>query len=299
MKNRIILEELYEQVRSRLEMGVHNGRFYKKENGNWTFIASSEFAMIMRGMYSEEEQKLISSAAIREVQERLLQDPYVQLEFVDDKEEGYICLANSVFDVKLGKILADKKGDFSYYLNFDYIEQPKRMCQRFDLYIESVFPEEAKVKRKLLLQILGYCLSDLTKAKAAFFFIGESNSGKSTMLELIKRILPERTVTSIPLYRMENRFNLARLAEARVNICSEITEKSFAAVDIFKMLTSNETITAEHKGGKPFEFRLKCKSLNAGNVLPDLKATEGMEAIINRMILLIFPVSVPKCNPAN
>ena len=294
MPKRISQENLYETVKTHLTIGVHHGRFYLKTEKNWEPILPAELAVKIRHLYKEDEQKLISASAVKEIQERLLQDPYIQLEFVDDENEDYICLHDGVFNVNTGSEEKEEIGSFSYYLNFSYIPKEERKAKTFDAYISSVFPKEADVKRRLLLQILGYCLSDFTKAKAAFFFIGESNSGKSTMLELVKRILPEQTVTSIPLYRLENRFNLAKLAEARLNICSEISEKSLASADIFKMLTSNETVTAEHKGGKPFEFRLKCKSLNAGNVLPDIKGNEGIEAIINRMVLLLFPVSISR-----
>lgn len=287
-------EKIYNEVKKLREIGVHHGRFYMKEDQNWKPVLPADLALKIRSLYTEEEQTFISVSGIKEVQERLLQDPYVQIEFVDEKNPDYICLKSRIFNTATGQQEENDVGDFSYFLNFDYLKEDERKTPVFDRYIQSAFPKETEVKRRLLLQILGYCLSDYTKAKAAFFFIGESNSGKSTMLELVKRILPEQTVTSIPLYRLENRFNLAKLSEARVNICSEISEKSLASADIFKMLTSNEVITAEHKGGKPFEFQLKCKSLNAGNVLPELKNGEGMAALINRMVILLFPVSIPQ-----
>lgn len=294
MTQKIRQEQIYEKLKHAKKVGVHHGRFYLKTEKSWKVIIPADMAVYIRSLYEEDEQKYISASAVKEAQERLLQDPYVQLRFIDDENSNYIRIQNGVFDVTTGHHEPNKVGEFSYALNFNYLPQNEREKPIFDEYINSVFPEGKEVKRKLLLQILGYCLSDYTKAKAAFFFIGESNSGKSTMLELVKRILPEQMVTSIPLYRLENRFNLARLSEARINICPEISEKSLASADIFKMLTSNETVTAEHKGGKPFEFRLKCKSLNAGNVLPDLKNGEGMAALINRMVILLFPVSIPQ-----
>lgn len=287
-------EKIYNEVKKLREIGVHHGRFYMKEDQNWKPVLPADLALKIRSLYTEEEQTFISVSGIKEVQERLLQDPYAQLQFVDEKNPDYICLKSGIFHTETGQQEENDVGDFSYFLNFDYLKEGERKTPVFDRYIQSAFPKETEVKRRLLLQILGYCLSDYTKAKVAFFFIGESNSGKSTMLELVKRILPEQTVTSIPLYRLENRFNLAKLSEARVNICSEISEKSLASADIFKMLTSNEVITAEHKGGKPFEFQLKCKSLNAGNVLPELRSGEGMAALINRMVILLFPVSIPQ-----
>lgn len=293
MAQKIERDQIYERLKNAKKVGVHHGRFYLKTEENWRAILPAELAVEIRRLYREEEQQYIAASTIKEIQEQLLQDPYVQLRFTDDDSEKYLCLKKGVFNTDTGRTESGNTYSFSYFLDFTYIDVNERETPSFDAYIKSVFPGETEVKRRLLLQILGYCLSDYTKAKAAFFFIGESNSGKSTMLELVKRILPEQTVTSIPLYRLENRFNLARLSESRINICPEISEKSLASADIFKMLTSNEMVTAEHKGGKPFEFRLKCKSLNAGNVLPDFKTGEGMAALVNRMVILLFPVSIP------
>lgn len=291
---KITVQEIYNLAKEKLQIRTFQDQFFQKSEENWKPILPTQLVKLIRKAYSEDEQKFISSSAVKEVLERLLQDPYMQADFVDKKNENFIRLSNAVFNVKDGREERQKIGEFSYYLNFTYVPVEYRECPVFEGYLKSVFPEETEVKRRLLLQILGYCISDYTKAKAAFFLIGASNSGKSTMLELVKRILPEQSITYIPLYRLGNRFNLARLANAKLNICSEISEKSFDAVDILKMLTSNEFVTAEHKGGRPFEFRIRCKSLNAGNVLPELKTPEGINAIVNRMILLLFPVSVPK-----
>lgn len=293
MKKKIGTEELYSRIKSEMTVGVRHGRFFVRTEDNWSAILANDLAIRIRSLYREDDQKLISASAIKEVQERLLQDPYAQLSFLDEGNEKYIKLKHSVFNVEKGSV-ESLEGDFSYFYNFDYIRKEERKMPIFEKYINSVFPNDNKVKKKLLLQILGYCLSDYTKAKAAFFFIGVSNSGKSTIFELLKKVVPAQFVTAIPLYRLDNRFNLARLSEARINLCSEISEKSFIAADIFKMLTSCEVVTAEHKGAKPFEFRVRCKLLNAGNILPEIRQEDGAEAMLNRMILLLFPVSITK-----
>ena len=295
MKKIIQISDIYEKTQSQYVLGVRQNRLYIQEEGHWFPIGENELAIKIRAMYSPQERLLISSSAIKEVAERMLQDPEIQLHFVEETAEKYIRLRGSVFDVEEGKLVHNVQGEFGYFLDCNYIEDPdKRVMNNFNTFLESAFPEEYESKRKLLLEILGYVFSDYQKAKAAFFLIGETNSGKSTILEFVQRLLPRECVTSIPLYRLESRFNLARLANSRLNVCTELSEKSFASSDIFKMLTSNEVVTAEHKGCKPFEFRLRCKSLNAGNLIPDIKNVEGMRAIINRMVILLFPVSIPK-----
>lgn len=294
MKN-LKAEEVYSQIKASLKIGVWHRRFYIMESNNWHLILRDDLAVTIRQLYNEEEQKKLSTATIKEVLDRLSQDPYLQLHFIDETEESYVKLKNTVFNVEKGRI-DSVSGYFSYYVDFEYLEESKRNLAIFDRYVSSVFPEETKEKRKLLLQIIGYCISDYTKAKVSFFLVGASNSGKSTILELIKKIMPEQLVTSIPLYRLNNRFNLAKLSEAKINLCTELSEKSFAEIDVFKSMTSCETVTAEHKGGKPFEFRIRCKSLNAGNMLPDIQCNASTPALINRLVILLFPVSIPKEN---
>lgn len=292
MKKQIDTQSVYEKVRETLDIGVRQNRLFIKGGKNWTTISAIELAITIRSLYREEEQKLISSGTVKEVIERLLQNPSIQLCFIEETEDHFIKLKDEVFDVDIGALNENIKEDFGYFMDFSYVESSRRNMRTFEAYLHSVFPDDLDRKRKLMLEIIGYVLSDYTNAKAGFFFVGASNSGKSTVLELVRKILPESAVTTIPLYRLENRFNLARLADARVNICTELSEKSFSSVDIFKIMTSNEVVTAEHKGSKPFEFRIKCKSLNAGNMLPDIKGVEGIGAIINRMIILLFPKSI-------
>lgn len=288
-------EDIFRKIISSLRLGIRHNRIYIDDEG-WKPILLCDFEVKIRELYPKEIRAEISTGVVKEAVERLLQEPSLQLHFTEETEEKYLNLENGIFDSESGKMLDDIGGlNFGYTLNFKYTCKDRK-SKHFEHFCESTFSEHTQEKRKLLLQILGYVVSDYAKAKTGFFLIGESNSGKSVILELLQRILPDQSVTSIPLYRLDNRFNLARLADARVNINTEVSEKSFKAVDIYKILTSNEIVTAEHKGKRPFEFRLRCKSINAGNVLPEIGNQEGMEAILNRMTILLFPVSIKKAD---
>lgn len=208
MKKQIEISEIYEAVKRNLKVGVRQNRIYVKREQNWHPLLQSQFAIEIRRLYSEAEQKRISSGSVKEVIERLLQDPSLQIQFVEETERDWIKLRDVVFNVETGKIDKKMDKDFGYFLNFSYIEPDKRQghMQNFDKYIASVFPEDTETKKQFMLEILGYVLSDYTNAKAGFFFIGESNSGKSTILELIQRILPEHAITNLPLDMLSNRF---------------------------------------------------------------------------------------------
>lgn len=292
---RYSVSEVYEKVVRSTQWGIKNKKIFCKGKKYWKELTEEEAFIKIRGLYSTEEQSNISTACVKEVVERLRQSPELQICFLEEFQEKYLNLENGIIDVENCELLLTKdRFKFGYCLKFNYLSIKKRQQKEFENFCKTTFPEDTEIKRKLLLQILGYCISDYLKAKTGFFLIGESNSGKSVVLELLRRVLPEKSVSAIPLYRLNNRFNLGRLENVRVNICTELSENSFSALDIYKMLTSNEIITAENKGGNPFEFRLRCKSVNAGNMMPTLKQLEGMQAILNRMTILLFTVSVAK-----
>lgn len=279
-----------------LPFGVRNGTIYTDKGDYWERTEDRDVILKICAQFPDPDQAYLSDSAVKDTVCRIKNTPAKQLEFTDETNQNYINVRNGVYDVEACTLKTrNKELKFSYVADFQYESNVTiEKTPVFKKFTESVFPEEKEVKTKLLLEILGYAISDYQTAKAGFFFIGASNSGKSTLLEVVKKLLPEKSVTAIPLHRLTNRFNIARLDGARMNICSEINEKSFAALDLFKQMTSNEVVTAEHKCQTPFEFRLKCKSLNAGNMLPQISALEGMDAILNRMVILYFPVSVDK-----
>lgn len=294
MKKNISAAEIYVRAKAQLNLCVRNNTFYIKDGGFWKRLSSSELAVKIRALYTENDQPLISSGSIKEVMERIQQDPKLHIHFLDEDNTDLINIGNGVFNASTGKLENPGDSNFLCRLDFHYISQVNRKSPNFEKFISSLFPEERDTKRQLLLEALGYSLSSYTQGKVAFFFIGASNSGKSTILELLSRLFPADLVTTIPLNRLSNRFNLARLADSRINICTELDENSLSATEIFKQLTAGEVVTAEHKGCKPFDFRLRCKSMNAGNVLPSIKNDGGMPAMLNRMVILIFPVSIAK-----
>lgn len=271
-----------------------NGTIYTKEEKYWKKREMKEFKELVSGLFDEHEQFFLATSRIEEAIKRASNVPQNQIKF--NEEEHLINLENGIYDVQQGILLERTDDvDFSYVMQFEFDDGATlENAPNFLKFVGSVFPDDTEKKTKLLLQALGYGLSAYTTGKCGFFFIGKSNSGKSTLLEVFMMVIPEEVITAIPLHRLSNRFNLARLDGAKVNVCMEISENSLTALDMFKMMVSNEKVTAEHKNEKPFNFRIKCKSFNAGNMLPAIDKLEGMDAIINRMVILLFPVGIPK-----
>lgn len=288
-------ENIYHQALEQILFGVNDRNLYVFQKLYWQKVTDVNAAQLICNVLPQDIHGSISDGMIKEAVKRIKNTPKLQIHFANDENENLINVVNGVFDVNKGGLMMDTNLNFPYLMDFTYLEDAKlEDAPVFGKFVADIFPEATIKKTQLLLEMFGYCLSEYTKAKGAMFFIGVSNSGKTTLLNLLARVFPNEAVSAVPLSRLGNRFNLAKLASSKINICTELAENSFNALDVFKQLTSGDIVTAETKGGAPFEFKTRSKIISAGNVFPELKALEGMDAIINRMVLLLFDVSIEK-----
>ena len=141
------------------------------------------------------------------------------------------------------------------------------------------------------MQIIGYCLSDCKGAKAAFFFRGKRDSGKSVTLDFVSRLLGEDVISAVYLHDMNQKFEIAHLAGAKINLVGETKDGKMnaEAINTYKMATGGDRVTGAYKGKDSFSFRVRCKFVYAGNSLPSISGSQdSTDAVISRMRVLAF-----------
>lgn len=189
-----------------------------------------------------------------------------------------------------------KEDKFTYCVDATFCDDPEPLLHTptFDSFCATSLEGDEK-KRQLLLEIVGYCLSDCTGAKCAFFLKGEPNSGKSIMLEFISKLLvPSSAISSIPLHKLHERFNRAALYGKKINVAGEIKGKSLTDISTFKSITGGDQIEAEFKGKNMFFFTPRCKLVFAGNTLPGSSESDATAAFANRLAVVLFNKSIPE-----
>lgn len=150
------------------------------------------------------------------------------------------------------------------------------------------------LKRKLLLEIIGYCCCDSAAGKCALFLKGAPDSGKSVIAEFIRHLFDDTLVSAVPLHKLSDRFNTAELFGKKLNIVGEVKAKKLSDITSFKMVTGGDRMQAEHKGKDPFYYSPKAKLLFSGNALPGTAEADSTAAFTNRLVVLLFNYSVPK-----
>lgn len=122
---------------------------------------------------------------------------------------------------------------------------------------------------------------------------GPSNSGKSVIARLLEAVVGRENTVAGTLQRLEDRsqrFETAKLVDRRLAIFAECQDYS-GPLQNLKALTGGDTIPAEIKGGRHFDFRFTGGLVLVGN--GPIRCSDPSGAVINRRRSLIVPEVVP------
>lgn len=210
---------------------------------------------------------------------------------------GLINCLNGVLDITGDKPVLRSREElpdavFTYCIQANYREGPLN-APCFNQYCRLSLGSD-KAKRRLLLEIIGYTLSDATNAKTAFFFIGKPSSGKSKILNFIEKLVGQENVSHVPLHELSDQFLRAQLYNQKINLQGELSGSPLKNIAYFKNLTGGDCVSAAFKGKDPFEFVFRGKLIFAGNVLPTSRDADVTNAFLERLTVLAFTQSVPK-----
>lgn len=133
--------------------------------------------------------------------------------------------------------------------------------------------------------------------KKAMIFVGEGDTGKTTLLQVITNLIGTKNISGIPLQKMAtDKFAAAQMFEKHANIVDELDPRDIAGTGNFKIATGGGTISGEYKFGNQFVFSNFAKLTFACNKIPDVKDFDD-EAYFNRWIVIRFGKTIEKKIP--
>ncbi len=266
------------------------GKFYKYEAGVYNEKLNEEILQIIkRHCYDE----LLKKNHLTNVLEEWKVDITIRPE--DLNNEPYILnLKNGLINLRTMKL---SKHNSSYkstiQLHVEYKPELKLYdAKLFNEYLDRCIPDEAT--RLQAQEMLGYTYLAICPEKF-FILTGETNTGKSTFLDIIEFIIGEKNKSNVPLQKLDENFKSVHLFNKLINICADLPQTALKDAGNLKMLTGGDWIYAEHKGVDGFNFKNKAKLIFSCNQLP-LNEAEQSEAFYNRLILLLFPYRIANNN---
>lgn len=297
-KKNIKLEDLFNFIICKEKIRILNNSIYiYNENlGYFEYIEESKELIEINKFISSEIRAKIQPRFLSDIVKKLKSEPTIQIRNEDiNKDKNLINCQNGVIKLDNGELMKhEKRYLFTYCIKANFLSNKDEIsAPNFEVFLETSL-ENDKDKRKLLLEIIGYLVSNYNEAKRSFIFLGKAHSGKSLLSKLIARLIGEKEVSNIPLHKLGDRFNIAELSNHRININAELSSCKLNNIDVFKSIVGGDYLTGEYKGQSPFSFKCRTKLLFCGNFMPELKDLEVGDAFTDRLVFLLFNVSIPE-----
>lgn len=292
--------ELLPQLKDRAAFFYGTWRIY--DGGVWGERDGSE----MRRFVRKELRAMrrfgvnVSQNRIRSIASMLEDDLYLpDRAIVEQHEERkkYVPLRNGLFNLET-MCLEPHRPDlrFTYRLDFDFDENAS--APHFIRYLQTslVLPGGRETDHdlvRLVKQALGYSLTARTDLKTSFWLVGAKDSGKSTLIALLKNMWGALYGT-IDLNQLgTNRFLLAGIAGKRVIAFTEATGNTVLPDALYKALVGgSDEIYADVKNRDPITFKPEAKVWWGMNEMPRIVDRSG--ATTRRIIIIPFNRSIPE-----
>lgn len=205
----------------------------------------------------------------------------------------FIPLLNGVFNFQTKELLPHSP-EYRFKYQLPIVYDPKAVCPKTEAFFDQILNPTQRI---IIEEWIGYYLWRDYMFKKAMVFVGEGDTGKTTLLEVIVYFLGRENISAISLQKMtSDKFSAAHMYEKHGNIVDELSAKDISDTDAFKMATGNGSVSGEYKYGNQFSFQNFAKLTYACNRIPDM-ADNNDDAYFNRWIVIRFENTITKKIP--
>lgn len=294
------------------QITAHNGKIISKTTGK-EYDAQEFIDTISEKLgWSKKQKKELESHFTNYIKAQSDNSKYVEeiIEKYDFKfTDGIYVLRGEVFSIDAIYKLMWKEERLLPTEVDTIIENIEKISEEFNLQ-EKIFSE---IKRKSVVgksqylasldklypdidfrKILYNILVPKTKPLFHIFYDdGVGGTGKSTLLEVITKIVGEKFVSNVLLDQFGNRFIFANMFGKYCNIGDDNGKnEELQSVGTLKSIVTGNRVTVDRKNISPIEVRIFAKQLYATNILPYIDFTDG--GIMRRLNIVQMNQVIPK-----
>ncbi|MEG2412588.1 MAG: phage/plasmid primase, P4 family [Clostridium sp.] len=149
-----------------------------------------------------------------------------------------------------------------------------------------------KSLRLLIEEMIGYTFFRRNELGKCFILTGKGSNGKSTLLDVMKKLIGKENLASVSLNELNDRFKTFQLEGKLVNIGDDISNGYIEDNSTFKKLVTGETVNVERKGSDPFDFENYSKLIFSANEIP--RINDLSDGLKRRLIFIPFNAKFSK-----
>lgn len=271
----------------------------------WKPLESTEQGqLIFRNLFfTLDAQATLSAKTMRKILDDIRVDARFSKTTADSAPlttpHDWVLFRNAVMNIYSGEVYGRNEFHkkfpcfaFRYEVDIDYQKNVSSdSFPTFHEFLKDTFQDNESAKKRLL-EAIAYLLSPVRNFRQAVFLVGVPGSGKSVVLEFIRRCLDPKSVSTLDLKEIGQYNNNGDLYGKQLNLCTDIDSDSSFNISVFKRAVCNENVTFSQKyevsRSRPFTAKLAM----AGNAFPKLKPAE-VTPFLDRLFTVYFPQAVP------
>lgn len=259
---------------------------YAEETGNYFLCSTDHANAIIEELVGDHARN--SNALCNDVLGEIYRCCYREPDSIFNQKRHLVNFSNCTLNLRDGSTMEhDPDFVFSYHLRAKYkpIKQKKLNHSRFYSFVSEMCGYNSQ-KYLRLQEMCGVLLSDI-KIKGSIFFIGDHDTGKSVLGNLIAAALGPENVSSLALSELRAEFLVSQIYGKKLNVSGEM-QKDISAKDwrLFKTITGGDKLMLNGKFQQPFSAELTAKFLFIGNFLPTFP--EDDPALLDRCNVIHF-----------
>lgn len=204
----------------------------------------------------------------------------------------YLGLKDTILDIQTME-------EFSYSPTWiinnkiDYAYNPTAYHAEMDKTLNKVACYDPQI-RTLIEEMIGYSLYRANTMQSCFILTGEGSNGKSTILNVIKKLLGKQNYTSLDLRELEETFKPSEMHNKLANIGDDISSKYLESSSVFKKVVTGESFMVQKKYGQPFELESYATQIFCANELPQV--SDKSDGFTRRIIIVPFNARFTKAD---
>jgi putative DNA primase/helicase len=281
--------EVFEDIRDRfIIVGNNSERFDHTEFARWLIHESGEYFATMSdsdsvyyyqdGIYVDGgESKIIS--LVEEVMDGYLMTVRNRNEVVGhiraltrtnrdafDIDTDIVNMQNGLYHINTGGF-SQHTPEYLSLSKMSVKFDPGALCPAIDAFIKDVV-EPHRVDA--MYEIAGYAIMPRKKLKRGAIFVGQPDTGKSTMISLVATFVGESRVSDVSPIVISNEAHATFDVYGKMlNRIDDLGETPIIETGLLKSLISSKPLRANPKYGKPFSFTPTVFTLFGCNQVPE------------------------------
>jgi P4 family phage/plasmid primase-like protien len=268
---------------------------YDKNTGMYDACGESRIKA-MTQIISDREERGVNKNVVQEVVQ-IIKRNSLKPRPADDQYDRLLLYNNGIYDMESKK--------FTYGFNPEYfitsrIPWPYSYEERCDeikkFVIQVLVPRKRWMelndldlkKLNFVQELFGYCLYRGYPLHYLFMFLGRGDNGKGVLLRLFKAFVGKNNVSAVQPQKLDQRFQASNLYGKHINMFGDLPGGKLRDTGTIKTLIGEDTINAEFKGQKGFDFTSYAKIIVATNEPFRISIGEP-EAFFRKIMPLYFP----------